>query len=66
MAPDPAYVESFVESCLESIGEDDPDEGEFLRGIWEDGHDWEFVLETLKSWCEVRTGIPRPTATYIL
>lgn len=34
----PTYVERFVECCLESIGEDDPDEGEFLRGIWEDGN----------------------------
>ena len=58
LALDPAYVEGFVEGCLERIGEDDPDEEEFLRGIWEDGDDREFVLETLQSGVEVRAGRP--------
>jgi hypothetical protein len=26
LAPDTAYVEGFVEGCLERIGEDDPEE----------------------------------------
>ncbi len=60
LALDPAYVEGFVEGCLERIGEDDPDEEDFLRGIWEDGDDRDFVLETLKSGVGVRTGRPRP------
>jgi hypothetical protein len=39
---------------LERIGEDDPDEEEFLRGVWEEGDDRDFVLEALKSGVEVR------------
>ena len=29
----------YEEGCLERIGEDDPHEEKFLRGIWEDGDD---------------------------
>lgn len=58
LALDPAYVTGFVEGCLERIGEDDPDEEDFLRDIWEDGDDRDFVLELLKSGVEVRTGRP--------
>ena len=47
-----------MEGCLERIGEDDPDEEVFLRGIWEDGDDRDFVLEALKGGVEVRTGRP--------
>ena len=39
LALDPAYIEGFVEGCLERIGEDDPSEEDFLRGVWEDGDD---------------------------
>ncbi len=60
LALDPAYVEGFVEGCLERIGEDDPDEEDFLRGIWGDGDNRDFVLETLKSGVEVRPGRPSP------
>jgi hypothetical protein len=55
---DPAYVEGFVEWCPQRIGEDDPDEEGFLRGVWEDGEDRGFVLETLKGGVDVRTGRP--------
>jgi len=43
--------------CLERIGEDDPDEEGFLRGICEDGDDRGFVLEALKDGMEVRSGL---------
>ncbi len=58
LALDPKYVEGFVEGCLERIGEDDPDGEAFLRGIWEEGDDRDFVLEALKSGVEVRSGCP--------
>ena len=58
LALDERYVEGFVEGCLERIGEDDLDEEEFLRGIWEDGDDREFVLEALKGGVDVRMGRP--------
>jgi hypothetical protein len=32
LALDAAYIEGFIEGCLERIGEDDPDEEDFLRG----------------------------------
>jgi hypothetical protein len=57
-ALDERYVEGFVEGCMERIGEDDPDEEDFLRGIREEGDDREFVLETLKDGVEVRVGRP--------
>ena len=56
---DPAYVEGFVEGCPERIiDEDDPDEEDFLRGLWEDGDDRGFVPEAPKGGVEVRTGRP--------
>lgn len=58
LALDPAYIEGFVDGALERIGEDDPDEEDFLRGIWEDGDDQDFVVEALKSGVEVRSGRP--------
>lgn len=51
LALDPAYIEGFVEDCLERIGEDDPE------GEWEEG-DREMALEVLEAECEVRTGRP--------
>jgi hypothetical protein len=35
-------------------GEKDPDEENVLQGVWEDGDDRGFVLETLKRGVEVR------------
>jgi hypothetical protein len=56
LALDERYVEGFVEGCLERIGEDDPNEEEFSRGVWEDGDDRGFVLEAIKGGVEVRAG----------
>ena len=58
LALDERYVEGFVEGCLERIGEDDPDEEAFLRGVWEEGDDRGFVLETLKGGVDARAGRP--------
>ena len=59
LALNPAYVEGFVEGCLERIGEDDPDEEYFLRGIWEEGDDRRgFVMEALEGGVDVRAGRP--------
>jgi hypothetical protein len=33
---DEKYLEGFVEGCLERIGEDDPDEEQIFRDLWED------------------------------
>jgi len=57
LALDSAYVEGFVEGCLDSIGENDQQGEDMLRGEWEEG-DWEMVLEILKAECEVRPGRP--------
>jgi hypothetical protein len=43
---------------LERIGEDEPEEEEVLRGVWEDGDNREFVLETLQSGVELRAEWP--------
>ncbi len=61
LALDPAYVEGFVEGALERIGEDEPDEEEFLRSVWEDGGDRDFTLKILKNGVEVRLGRPPET-----
>jgi hypothetical protein len=52
LALDPAYVEGFVEWCLERIGEDDPDEEQLFRALWEDEGERETVLDAP---CSVRT-----------
>jgi hypothetical protein len=43
---------------LERIGEDDPEEGQISRDLWEDETQREVVLDSLKADCEVRTGRP--------
>jgi hypothetical protein len=58
LALNPAYVEGFVEGCLERIGEDYPDEERLFRDLWEDDTQREVVVESLKADCEVRTGRP--------
>ena len=63
LALDERYVEGFVEGCLERIGDADPHEEDFLRGLWEEGDDRDFVLEALKSGVEVRPGRPRTSST---
>jgi hypothetical protein len=49
LALDPAYVEGFVEGCLERIGEDDPDEEQLFRALWEDEGERETVLDAPRS-----------------
>jgi hypothetical protein len=58
LALDPAYVEGFVEGCLERMGEDDPEEERIFRDLWEDETQREVVVESLKADCEVRAGSP--------
>jgi len=58
LALDPAYVEGFVEGCLERIGEDDPEEERLFRDLWEDETQREVVIESLKADCQVRPGRP--------
>ena len=57
LALDPAYIEGFVEGCLERIGEEDEAYEDMLRTSWEEG-ERDFVLEMLKAECEVRPGRP--------
>jgi hypothetical protein len=58
LALDERYVEGFVEGCLERIGEDDPDEEQLFRDLWEDETQREIVIDCLKADCEVRKGRP--------
>jgi hypothetical protein len=58
LALDPAYVDGFVEGCLERIGEDHPDEEQIFRDLWEDATQRNVVIDSLKADCEVRTGRP--------
>jgi hypothetical protein len=58
LALDPNYVEGFVEGCLESIGEDDPEEEQIFRDLWRDETQRDMVLESFKADCEVRAGSP--------
>jgi hypothetical protein len=58
LAVDPAYIEGWVEGCLERIGEDYPDEEQLFRDLWEDETQREVVIESLKADCEVRKGRP--------
>jgi hypothetical protein len=58
LALDERYVEGWAEGCLERIGEDDPEEEQLFRDLWEDGTQREVVIESLKADCEVRTGRP--------
>jgi hypothetical protein len=58
LALDPAYIEGWVEGCLERIGEDDPDEELLFRDLWEDETQREVVVESLQADCEIRAGRP--------
>lgn len=58
LALDPAYIEGWIEGCLERIGEDHPEEERLFRDLWEDKTQREMVIESLKADCEVRTGRP--------
>jgi hypothetical protein len=58
LALDPEYIEGFVEGCLERIGEEDPDEEQLFRNLWEDEGERETVLDALQADCDVRPGRP--------
>jgi hypothetical protein len=58
LALDEKYIEGFVEGCLERIGEDDPDEEQLFRDLWDEETHREAVIESLKADCEVRAGRP--------
>ena len=58
LALDPAYIEGWVEGCLERIGEDYPEDEAMFRDLWEDEDEKETVLEILKAECEIRPGRP--------
>ena len=58
LALDPAYIEGWVEGCLERIGEDNPDEELLFRDLWEDETQMDVVIDCLKADCEIRTGRP--------
>jgi hypothetical protein len=47
-----------VEGCLERIGEDDPDEEQLFRDLFEDETQRVVVIESLKADCEIRAGRP--------
>jgi hypothetical protein len=56
-ADEEAYIEGFVEGSLERIGEQAPEEANFLRDSWEGGDDGsEVLLDLLKEECEIRAG----------
>ena len=55
-AQDARYVERWVERCLERIGDDDPDEEQLFRDLFEDETQREVLIDSLKADCEVRTG----------
>ena len=58
LALDPAYIEGWVDGCLERIGEDNPEEEQVFPDLWEDETQREVVLESLQADCEVRKGRP--------
>ena len=47
-----------MEGCLDRIGEDDPDEEQLFRDLFEDETQRDVVIESLKADCEVRAGSP--------
>ena len=61
LALDEKYVEGFVEGCVERIGEDNPEEDQLFRDLWDDETQRDLVLDSLKADCEVRTGRPAGT-----
>ena len=58
LALDERYIEGWVEGCLERIGEDNPEEEQLFRDLWDDETQRDVVIESLKGDCEVRTGRP--------
>ena len=49
LALDPAYIEGFIEGCLERIGKDNPNEERLFRDLWEDETQRDVVFDCLKG-----------------
>jgi hypothetical protein len=64
LALDPAYVEGFVEGCLERIGEEESDYEALFRDLWEDEGERETILTILQADCEILPGRPEDYLTY--
>ncbi len=47
-----------MEGCLERIGEDEPEDEDLFRDLWEDEAERETVLMVLQTECEVLPGRP--------
>jgi hypothetical protein len=60
---DPKYVEGFVEGCLESMGEDYPEDEGLFKDLWEDEAERETVLQILQAECSILLGKPGPRQT---
>ena len=58
LALDPAYIEGWVEGCLERIGEAYAEDEQIFRNLWEGETQREVVIDSPKADCEVRTGRP--------
>jgi hypothetical protein len=59
LALDPAYIEGWVEGCLERMGEDHPDEEQVFRDLWEDETQREVVIEASRPTARSgRAGLP--------
>jgi len=59
LALDPKYIEGFVEGCLERIGEDESEDEDLFRALWEDEGERETVLAILQTECEVLPADPK-------
>jgi hypothetical protein len=58
LALDESYVEGWVEGGLERKGQDDPNEEQLFRDLFEDETQREVMIESLQADFEVRTGTP--------
>src|SRR5918993_3430802 len=58
LALDERYIDGWVEGCLKRIGEDNPEEEQLFRDLWDDETQREVVIESLQADCEVRAGRP--------
>jgi hypothetical protein len=57
LALDPAYVEGWVVGCLERIGEDNPDEEQLFRDLWDDETQQEVVMESSRRTARLGRGV---------
>jgi hypothetical protein len=64
LACNPKYVQGFVEGCLERIGEDEPEDEDLFRNLWEDEAERETVLVVLQAECEILPSRPEDYFPY--